>query len=177
MDNDHDLRFPVGEFRYADSYAPDETRSHIANIAALPAELNDIVGYLTEEELGLIYRAGSWTIRQVIHHLADSHVNAYIRIKSALTEDVPVIRSYDQDLWSALPDSILPVASSLAIIEGIHKRLTALLGSLDEAGLARRFYHPENKRLITLAQTCAAYSWHGKHHIGHILLALQNRRS
>lgn len=172
MNNVYTLRFPVGEFHYAESYTAEETRSHIDDIAALPAELNDIVGNLNDEELERTYRTNSWTIRQVIHHIADSHVNAYIRVKSALTEDVPIIRPYDQDGWAALPDSNVPVAYSLAIIEGIHTRLAVLLASLDERQLALRFYHPENKRLITLAQTCAAYSWHGKHHLGHITLAL-----
>lgn len=175
MDNDYALRFPVGEFHYADHYTAEETRSHIADIAALPVELNDIAGDLNDEELDRTYRTESWTIRQIIHHIADSHVNAYIRVKSALTEDVPIIRPYDQDAWATLPDSNVPVAYSLAIIEGIHTRLAVLLASLDETQLALRFYHPENKRLITLAQTCAAYSWHGKHHIAHIALALREK--
>ena len=172
MDNDFALRFPVGYFRYADSYTPEATRAHIADIAAFPAQLREEAGNLTEEELARTYRPGSWTVRQVIHHLVDSHINAFLRVKSALTEDVPVIRGYDQDAWSALPDAALPPEASFAALDGIHARFAALLGSLDAAGLARRFYHPENKRLITLEQTAAAYSWHGRHHLGHILLAL-----
>jgi len=123
------------------------------------------------ERLHLPYRPGGWTGQQVIHHVADSHLNSYCRFRLALTEDNPTIRPYDESAWAELPDvAIMPASVSLALLESLHSRWVTLLHHLTEAQWQRTFYHPETKRASTLDQALALYAWHGRHHLGHLAL-------
>ena len=169
QESSQDLRFPTGKF-----HRPAELdavgRAHaIEMIAATPARLRAAVSGLTDEHIETPYRPGGWTVRQVVHHVPDSHLNAYIRFKLALTEDEPRIVPYDERAWAALPDSRLDVGISVDLLEAVHARWTALYASLDEAELdRRRFYHPERQATVTLAEQLQSYAWHSRHHVAHI---------
>jgi hypothetical protein len=127
------------------------------------------VAGLDQEQLDTPYRPGGWTVRQVVHHIGDSHINSIVRFKLALTEETPTIRPYDEALWAELPDSrTAPVDPSLALIDTLHARWVLLLRSMSEQDFERRFHHPEHDRTFTLARTLAMYAWHGQHHIAHI---------
>jgi uncharacterized damage-inducible protein DinB len=160
-----DERFPIGKFEVARFSSRDE---NIATIASLPERLRAAVRGLSDDQIDTPYREGGWTVRQTVHHVADSHMNAQIRFKLALTEDeVPTIRPYYEDRWAELGDVGLPVDVSLAIVDGIHARWTALLSSLKEEAFARRFLHPETGEW-TLEAALALYAWHSLHHTAHI---------
>ena len=162
-----DLRYPIGPF---DDHAPitaDMRLLAITTIAELPFQLKDAVAGLPDEHLDTPYRPNGWTVRQVVHHLADSHMNAYIRTKLCLTEHEPTIRPYDQDSWVPLADSRLPVDSSLSIVEGVHARWTELWRSLAPFQFARVFHHPEIG-VVTLDEQLQMYAWHSRHHVAHI---------
>jgi hypothetical protein len=164
-----DLRFPIGPFRYEG--APDQRKREqwIAEIAAAPSALRAVVAGLTADQLDTPYREGGWTVRQVVHHLPDSHINAYTRIKLALTEDVPVIRPYEEARWAELPDGRAgPIEVSLNLLESLHHRWVLLLNQLTAAEFRRRFMHPEHGRPFELQETLALYAWHGRHHVAHI---------
>lgn len=165
------LAYPIGRFDLRAPFSVEERRAAVADIAALPARLRAAVADLTDTQLDTPYRPGGWTVRQVVHHLADSHLNAYTRFKLALTEDEPLIKTYDQDAWAALPDSRLPIEASLALVDGVHQRWAVLLNSLDEAQWQRRLRHPE-LGLVTLHPYAGLYAWHGRHHLAHIIGAL-----
>lgn len=158
------LRYPVGRF---DPAAEGSRADQLATLRRLPAELGEAASGLSDAQLDTPYREGGWTIRQVVHHLADSHANSYIRVKLALTEDAPTIKPYDEAAWALLPDSRMPVEVSLPFIEAIHARLVALYESLDEAAWNRTFVHPE-RGSVTLANNLALYAWHSRHHLAHI---------
>jgi len=164
-----DLRFPIGPFTFTgDMLTGEERQLFLEQIAETPARLREAVRGLTEEQLDTPYRPGGWTVRQVIHHVPDSHLNSYIRCKFALTEDVPTIKPYDEARWAELPDSqATPVAVSLALLDSLHQRWTALLRSLAPADFARQFNHPE-RGVVTLDNTLALYAWHGRHHVAHV---------
>src|SRR5918994_2381576 len=138
-----DLSYPVGRFDHTASRTTDTRRAAVDDIAALPATMREAVRGLTDAQLDTPYRPGGWTVRQLVHHVADSHMNGYIRTKLALTEETPTIKPYDQDAWSTLADSRLPIASSLAILDAVHERWTAINRSLQERDFARTFTHPE----------------------------------
>ncbi|MEJ7625193.1 MAG: YfiT family bacillithiol transferase [Pyrinomonadaceae bacterium] len=160
-----DLRFPIGKF---DSNEFKLRPDNIKSIAALPTDLNDAVGGLNESQLDTPYRDGGWTVRQTVHHVADSHANCLIRFKLALTEDEPpTIRPYYEDRWAELPDNKLPIDVSIKMIDGIHVRWTALLESMSDADFSREFIHPETGRW-QLDRALALYAWHGLHHTAHI---------
>jgi hypothetical protein len=161
------LRFPVGRFHAAASSTPETRAAQIETIRQLPELLKKAVAGLTDEQLDTPYREGGWTVRQVVHHIADSHANAFIRFKLALTEDWPAIKPYDQAAWAGLADSKTPIAPSLAIVDGIQTRWAALLASLTDADFARGFIHPENGK-VDLAKALAMYEWHSRHHLAHI---------
>lgn len=164
MSSPDELRYPVGRFNLAN----EGTRAdQIATLRRLPAELGEAVSGLSEAQLDTPYRDGGWTIRQVVHHLADSHANSYIRVKLALTEDNPTIKPYNEAAWAQLPDSRMPVEVSLPLIEAVHARLLALLEPLSDQDFARTFAHPE-RGSMTLAQNLALYAWHSRHHLAHI---------
>lgn len=163
-----DLSYPIGRFTPEATPTP-ETRAHnIGEIAALPARMRKAVAGLTQEQLSTPYREGGWTVRQVVHHVPDSHLNAYIRCKLALTEDVPTIKPYDQSAWAKLQDTALtPVDVSLSLLEAIHARWVTLLRSLKAEDFQRQFKHPEIGTQ-TIDSTVGLYAWHSNHHLAHI---------
>jgi hypothetical protein len=163
-----DPRYPIGPFRAPASASPEERAAWIGEIAILPAHLREAVSGLDEAALDAPYRPGGWTVRQVVHHLPDSHANAYVRFKLALTEDSPTIRPYDEAAWARLPDSAGPVEDSLDLLDALHRRWTRLLEAMDEADFARAFVHPEHGRRLDLSTVLALYAWHGRHHLAHI---------
>ena len=168
-------RFPIGKFEFPHSYTEVELKEWISNIEQFPQRLEELIIGLSKEEFELTYRDKGWTIRQLIHHCADSHMNSLIRFKLALTEDVPTIKPYFENKWAELPDcDIDNLEDSLFIIKGIHKRLSKLLKSLDKSKLNREFFHPENKIKIKLWQNIALYSWHSNHHLAHVKLAVKS---
>lgn len=145
----------------------EQRQSKIAQIRALPPIIISAVSGLNDKQLDTPYRSGGWTPRQVVHHVADSHMNAYLRFRWLVTEEYPTIKTYDQDLWAALPDSTLPLDSSLQIIEGLHHRWAAFLDSLPEEAWSRKGMHPEQGE-VTLDDLLEIYSGHGVHHAGQI---------
>jgi hypothetical protein len=163
------LRYPIGRFTPPASSMGGIRAAHIQTLRLLPERLATAVNGLTDAQLDTPYREDGWTARQVVHHLADSHVNAYIRFKLALTEDWPVIKPYDEAAWASLPDSRwLPVEGSLALIAALHGRWVALLEALTDEDFRRGYEHPENGR-VNLAKALALYDWHSRHHTAHIL--------
>ncbi|MGB7068096.1 MAG: bacillithiol transferase BstA [Pyrinomonadaceae bacterium] len=162
-----DLRYPIGKFE-REVVLPSESRGAcIVDIGELPARIAAAVNGLDDARLDTPYRLGGWTVRQTVHHIADSHMNAYCRFKLALTEDMPTIRPYYEDRWAELSDSSLPVGPSLAIIEGIHKRWTAFLSNMSDADFERKLDHPESGEW-TLDEMLRMYAWHSRHHTAHI---------
>ncbi|MFD1737240.1 YfiT family bacillithiol transferase [Bacillus salitolerans] len=167
------LRFPIGKYTVPTSFTTDERIGWVHDIKQLPIKLKQSIEGLTDEALNTPYREGGWTIRQVIHHLADSHMNSFIRFKLALTEDYPTIKTYEENKWAELEDSLGSVSTSLQIIDGLHERWGILLESLSEEDFQKGFYHPEIGR-VTLGAVTALYSWHSRHHHAHIELAKRN---
>ena len=171
-----DLRYPVGKFHYEGEMTEETRRRAIADIAETPARLRAAVKGLTPPQLDTPYRPEGWTVRQVVHHLPDSHMNAYIRFKLALTEDEPTIKPYEQERWAKLEDTPkTPVEVSLALLDTLHERWVVLLRSLGPAEFARTFRHPE-QGIFTLDKQLALYAWHGRHHVAHVA-ALRERIS
>ena len=164
-----DLRYPTGRFqRPAAALSPAERRRHIETIAGTPAAMRKAVQGLTDAQLDTPYRPGGWTARQVVHHVPDSHMNAYVRFKLALTEERPTIKPYDENRWAALGDVVAtPIATSLALLDALHERWVLLLGGIAQGDFERPFVHPENGPM-TLDQLLALYAWHGPHHVAHI---------
>ena len=163
-----DLKYPIGPFVPPDTLTPEQVDTWIDEIAALPAALRQAVTPLTEAQLDTPYRPSGWTVRQVVHHVPDSHLNSLIRFKWALTEDRPTIKAYDEKSWATLPDyRAVPIAHSLDLLETLHVRWVGLLRSLSWAQLQREFVHPESGP-SSLAETVGASAWHGRHHLAHI---------
>jgi hypothetical protein len=167
-----DRQYPIGRFHAPDPVTEAHRSVAIADIEALPVLLREAMEDGTSAHLDVRYRPGGWTLRQVVHHLADSHLNAYIRFKLALTEDEPTIKPYDESSWAELPDSRLHPDVSLQLLEGLHGRWTALLRSMDDADFARGFFHPELAGVKRLDHVLMMYAWHGKHHLAHVRLAV-----
>jgi len=162
------LRYPVGEFDAAMSFTGATRKAAIDRIATLPAELRVAVNGLKDSQLDTPYRLQGWTVRQVVHHLADSHMNGLTRTKLALTESNPTIKPYDENAWAALGDMRLPIDLSLGIVDGIHARWAAVFRSMDDPQFARTFVHPERGATITLEFQLHDYAWHSSHHLAHI---------
>ncbi len=163
-----DLRYPIGRFRHSEAITTKDLESWISQIEELPADLTKVVGALNEEHLNATYRPGGWTLRQVVHHLADSHMNSVSRYRSALTEQDPEIIPYDQAAWAELPDARQgPVDLSLALLTVVHARWSILLRSMSEERFARTFRHPERGQM-RLDWTTGLYAWHGRHHLAQI---------
>ena len=160
-------RYPVGEFRFDGDFTSDVIQGWIDEIEKLPSLLREAVNDLSEDQLDTPYRSGGWTIRQVIHHLADSHMNAYIRLKLALTEEHPVIKPYHEGKWAELPDSNLPITCSLSLIESLHVRWVTILNSLTPDERERTFMHPDSGQ-IAVEEYIGTYAWHSRHHLAHI---------
>lgn len=167
--------YPIGKFEYGKSYSDADTQRHIQELELFPKQLKAITAELSEAHLNKSYRPGGWNARQIVHHLADSHMNAYIRIKLSLTEDKPVIKPYDQDSWANLEDSTqLPIDCSLQLIEHIHYRMIHVIKSVDKSMLQRSYIHPEYNREFKLDELIALYAWHGKHHAGHLTVIINS---
>ena len=163
-----DPRYPIGKFSYSGPLNIEEKKQFLDNIDQTPARLREAVDGLSDAQLDTPYRDGGWTVRQVAHHVPDSHMNAYIRFKLALTEDDPTIKPYMEDRWAELPDSRQPIENSLAMLDSLHRRWTTLLRNLSDADWKRTFRHPEMGPM-TLEKTLALYSWHGRHHVAHVI--------
>jgi len=170
--SDEFLRYPVGKAQLPDGPLPAAERTAlIQELAELPAQLTAAARAAGGERLQLPYRPGGWTGRQVIHHVADSHLNCYARYRLALTEDNPTITPYDEKSWAELPDvAATPITVSLTMIEALHSRWVTLLHHLTDEQWQRTFYHPGYDRTYTLDQALALYAWHGRHHLGHLKL-------
>ena len=162
-----DLRYPIGRFNPPASDMPGIRSAHIETLRLLPERLRAAVAGLSDAQLDTPYREGGWTVRQVVHHVADSHAMAYIRCRLGLTEDWPTINPYNEVAWANLPDSRLPVEASLAIIDGLHARWTALFEALSDEDFQKGYNHPERGK-ETLARGLEIYDWHSRHHTAHI---------
>jgi uncharacterized damage-inducible protein DinB len=163
-----DAKYPIGKFQWEDGLSEARRREMINQIAETPAQLRAAVAGFSEAQFDTPYREGGWTVRQVVHHLADSHLNAFVRFKLALTEDRPAVKTYEQQLWAELADArTAPVEPSLAMLEGLHQRWVILLLQMSAADFARQFQHPEHG-LMKLERLLAMYAWHGRHHVAHI---------
>lgn len=164
-----DPRHPIGRFSYDGDSSPDAIARDIATIESLPKELRAAVAGLNDEQMNTPYRDGGWTPRQVVHHVADSHMNAYIRTKLALTESAPTIKPYDEAAWAQLADTrVVPVDASLNLIDSLHSRWGAVLRAMNEADFERTYIHPEQQKSVPLREMIALYAWHGRHHTQHI---------
>ena len=163
------LRYPIGQFIAPVIYTKDYISDKIIEIESFPANLKEATLHLTDKQLDTPYREDGWTIRQVIHHCADSHMNCYIRIKWALTEDNPIIKFYYEERWSELNDNLtMPIAPTIAILEGLHYRLTYIMKGLTDIESEKTFIHPQHNTLVTIKEQIATYAWHGNHHLAHI---------
>ncbi|MGG0186626.1 YfiT family bacillithiol transferase [Bacillus rhizoplanae] len=162
-----ELRYPIGHFTYEENITQDTIENWIGQIENLPIELTQAVKDLDKNQLDTPYRPGGWTVRQVVHHIADSHMNSYIRFKLALTENNPTIKPYMEEKWAELPDSTLPIDVSLSLLESLHTRWVTLLRSMKSNDLAKTFNHPESGS-NKLGVTVGLYAWHGRHHTAHI---------
>ena len=163
------LRYPIGKFIAPEIYSNDYLNSRISEIASFPDRLKKEVVSLSEEQLDTPYRENGWTVRQVIHHCADSHMNCFIRIKWALTEDKPAIKSYYEDRWSKLHDNLtMPIQPTLSLLEGLHFRLAYLMNSISQTDLEKIFIHPENNKEFKIKEIIGTYAWHGSHHLAHM---------
>lgn len=163
-----DLRYPVGRFKRPESLTDARRRAAIDAIAAAPQQFRAAVSGLTDAQLDTPYRPDGWTIRQVVHHVPDSHMNAYTRLKLALTEDTPTIKPYDEAEWAKLEDSrSTPIETSLSLLDHVHDRWVRVLRAMSPSDFARKLNHPENG-VMNLDQLLALYEWHGKHHTAHV---------
>jgi uncharacterized damage-inducible protein DinB len=162
-----DLRYPIGPFRRPPSLDAAGRADAIESVAQTPGKLRAAITGLDDQQLDTPYRPGGWTVRQVTHHLPDSHLNAYVRFKLALTEEVPTIKPYQEDRWAQLADSALPVEVSLQLLEALHRRWVVLLDSIQEAQWSRQLIHPESGQQ-RLDQLLAMYAWHGPHHTAQV---------
>jgi hypothetical protein len=163
------LKYPIGHFEHPKVFRSTTYNEWVATIAAFPKLLIEATDGLTEQQLDTPYRPDGWTVRQVVHHFADSHLNSFVRFKLALTEDNPTIKPYFEERWAMLPDGkTLAISSSLKLLEGLHERWAALLTGLTEAERQRTFFHPEHQQEFVLEQYVGFYAWHCSHHLAHI---------
>jgi uncharacterized damage-inducible protein DinB len=163
-----DLRYPIGKFRMPDRVTDAQQREWIDTIAETPGRLREAVAGLSDAQLDTAYRPGGWTVRQVVHHVPDSHLNAYTRIKLALTEDAPTIKTYMEERWAELPEArTAPIDVSLSLLEALHRRWVLALRSSDPADFVRPFRHAD-WGLMRIEQALAQYAWHGRHHVAHV---------
>lgn len=163
-----DPRYPIGKFQGAETYSSSERTAFIDRIELLPGKLQEAINHLTDSQLDTPYRDGGWTLRQVVHHIADSHTNAYVRVKWTLTEDAPVIKAYDEKAWATTPETMGDPSLSLIFIKALHAKWVTLLRALDDETVKRSFVHPETRKSVRIEQLIALYAWHGEHHLAHI---------
>jgi hypothetical protein len=172
ISDDTQLRYPVGRFEAPATITPEQIAAWIEEVAALPGQLREAAGRCTEEHLATPYRPRGWTVRQVIHHIPDSHINCYVRFRWALTEDRPAIKVYDEVAWAELPDAAhAPVEISLKLLEAVHVRWVELLRAMRPEDFAREFVHTVSGP-TTLARALGMYAWHGRHHLAHIKMVV-----
>ncbi|RXP45567.1 putative metal-dependent hydrolase [Lutibacter sp. HS1-25] len=162
------LKYPIGKPLIPLKISEIQINEWISIIEEFPSKLEKLVIHLSNEQLDTVYRENGWTIRQVIHHCADSHLNSYIRFKLALTEDTPIIKAYYEERWAELFDSSAPIAASINLINALHVKWTYLLKGLNNSDLKKSFIHPETKKTISLAENICIYAWHCNHHYAHI---------
>jgi len=167
MTDEQNLRYPIGRFSAPEVSDAGVRAAQIHTLRLLPERLRAAVDGLSDSQLDTPYRDGGWTVRQVVHHIADSHANSYVRFKLALTEDGPTIKPYDEAAWARLPDSRQAIEPSLMLITGLHQRFVGLLELMSEEDFERSFNHPE-RGPISLATNLAIYDWHSRHHTAHI---------
>lgn len=165
-----DLSYPIGRFSLTEvTVAPEERPGLITAIAELPAQFRSAVQGLSEAQFDTPYRPGGWTVRQVVHHVPDSHLNAYVRFKLALTEENPTIKPYEEARWAELPDTAgTQIGVSLVLLEALHRRWVVLLKSMTDDQWGRTYFHPDHQTSLRLDAILAMYAWHGKHHTAHI---------
>lgn len=168
-------RYPIGKFDVLEEVTSSKIHDWINTIESQPHRLSQISSDLSDKELKYQYRPEGWDIRQVIHHVADSHINSFVRYKWTLTEETPIIKAYDEAAWSQLPDYSAPIEVSLSIFEALHRRWILLLRQMSDSDFKREFIHPETKRHISLGILTSMYAWHGNHHIAHVELALKDK--
>lgn len=170
----HSLKYPIGGFQISERQNSMELENWIESISQFPSNLFDIVSSLSSKELNWIYRPGGWAIKQVVHHCADSHMNAFIRLKLALTEEAPTIKPYEEGEWALLSDSQSDdVSDSLAILQSLHSKWVTLLRGLSASDLERTYVHPDKAEPVKLYAYIAEYSWHCKHHLAHVKQGLE----
>lgn len=170
------LKYPVGEFKMPKKVSDKEIAKGIKTIAEFPSKLRKEMNKLNDDVLEYRHRPGGWTIRQIIHHCADSHINAYVRTKLAYTEKNPTVKPYDESAWANTGDAgEAPIEWSLILLEGLHKRWVALLSEMNEDDLERTYYHPEQKKEIKLKQLLVLYAWHCSHHLAHVQQAKKHK--
>ncbi|PXY40103.1 putative metal-dependent hydrolase [Flavobacterium cheongpyeongense] len=163
------LKYPIGKLETPAEYTSRYIANKINEIATFPERLKKETLHLSDKELDTPYRPEGWTVRQVIHHCAESHMHCYIRIKWALTENNPLIKAYDETLWCELPDNLqMPIESTLNLLDGLHFRIAYILKNLSKTDLEKSFIHPENNSEIKIKQMIGLYAWHGNHHLAHI---------
>ena len=171
-----DPRYPVGRFAPPAEHTAEQRATDVRTIAELPARLREAVAGLDDRRLDTPYRPDGWTVRQLVHHVADSHMNAFTRFKLGLTEDAPTIKPYDEARWADLADSALPVATSLALVDALHVRWTALLAAMTPDDFARTVHHPEHAQPMSLDRLLALYAWHSRHHVAHVTALRERER-
>ncbi|EON79001.1 hypothetical protein ADIS_0594 [Lunatimonas lonarensis] len=165
-----DPRYPIGKFEKPDLITSQLLADWIDSLSVFPAALTQEVINLSASQLNTPYREKGWTVRQVVHHCADSHMNAYIRFKLALTEQNPVIKPYEEALWALLPDSEMDIAPSLSLLTGLHARWSSLLKGMSASDFSKTYQHPEMGVAVRLDEATGMYAWHCKHHLAHILM-------
>ncbi|SEF59741.1 DinB superfamily protein [Halpernia humi] len=176
MDNLEQQKYPIGKFQLPENISDQDITIHIKTIKNFPKKLKKLVENLSDEQLDTPYRKNGWKIRQLIHHIADSHMNAFVRFKLALTEENPIIKGYDEAKWAELQDSFsMDIDASLKILEGLHKRWAYELKSLTNREFEDTFFHPEQNKKITLKEQLVHYSWHCKHHFAHIETVIKEK--
>jgi hypothetical protein len=170
------LRYPIGKFIASHHYSSSEMKSAIQVISALPSKIINLTAGWEESKLNTPYRDGGWTVRQLIHHLADSHINAYTRTRLALTEENPVIKPYDEKAWAELPDGVsAPIDLSIQLLKYTHMRWVLLLNSLDSEQLQMTYFHPSHQVSVPLSEMIAQYAWHSEHHYQHMRTLAQRK--
>ncbi|HPH47353.1 MAG TPA: putative metal-dependent hydrolase [Chryseolinea sp.] len=175
MNNDDALRYPIGKFTPQESYTAEEIKLNIGRIESLPSKIEEIAKSLSAAQLATPYREEGWTALQVLHHLSDSHLNAYIRTKWTLTEETPLIKAYNEKDWAQTPETKFDPIISITLLKALHAKWTALLYTLGADDLKKAFTHPETKKQVTLERQIALYAWHGEHHLGHLKIVASKK--
>ena len=168
MNSDEHLRYPIGRNTSKDAYTSEEIKILVQRIEDVPGKIEAVLKSLSSTQLDTPYRDGGWTARQVMHHIPDSHLNAYIRFKWTLTEETPTIKAYDEQAWALTPETKGDPSLSLAVLKALHTKWVVLLRGLQPSDMERKFYHPDSKKYVRIDQLIATYAWHGEHHLGHL---------